>query len=54
MLVHAPFGARKDLESSFHCCRGPVRLVLASFTTGLSYEGRAGFFECRANRTKKF
>ena len=24
----------------------------ALFTTGMSYEGRAGFFECRGSRTK--
>ena len=29
-LAHASFNARKDLESSFHCCGGPVKFVLAS------------------------
>ena len=29
-LAHASFNTRKDLESSFHCCGGPAKLVLAS------------------------
>ena len=32
----------------------PGNIQEAVVTTGMSYEGRAGFFECRTNRTKTF
>ena len=32
----------------------PGKIQEAVVTTGMSYEGRAGFFECRTNRTKTF
>ena len=31
-LVHVCLSARKDLESSFHHCGGPVKLVEALFS----------------------
>ena len=31
-LVQGCLGARKDLESSFHNCVGPVKLVQACFS----------------------
>ena len=61
-LVHASLSSSNDLESSSQYCGGPVSSCLplsvpgkiqkAVFTTRMFYEGRAGFFECRANPTK--
>ena len=57
-LVEASLCTRKDVETSLHRCGCPVMLVhlsvpvklkKADFTTVISYEGRAGSFECWAS-----
>ena len=49
-LAHAPFNARKDLESTFEYCAGPFELVHAPFSARKDLESSFNHSKARACR----